>query len=241
MREGRNERTHTTTKHITTLLLRSRVKNHLVTRYKRVIRDTAGLLSSDWLKIIFIFRIWSVARLWLGQRFISLEKKLKNVFESVANMRLICDSCVTYLETHTIHLQPISRFIWDPYVTMFDSWVTHVWPIFNATIFDLFVTYQFPPRIFLYLKFELNFGDLISIFFFPFQTTFLNITSKNYRDMRVLNVYSSYVINNNSSLSINCSAWVVCRSGNNASMSFDIPSELTDKSVYLPVIGDPEL
>ncbi len=45
---------------------------------KRVVGDTTGLLSSNWSKITFIFRIRSVARLWRGQRLISLEKKMKN-------------------------------------------------------------------------------------------------------------------------------------------------------------------
>ncbi len=54
-------------------------RNQLVKRYRTVARDTTGLLSSDWPKISLIFRIQSVARLWRGQRFLSLEKNKRNV------------------------------------------------------------------------------------------------------------------------------------------------------------------
>ncbi len=59
-------------------------RGKLATHHKRVVRDTSRLLSSDWLKITFIFCIWCVARLWRGQRLVSLEK-VRNVFESVTD------------------------------------------------------------------------------------------------------------------------------------------------------------
>ncbi len=62
--------------------------------YKNVTCDTSQkgskeykLLSSDWSKITFIFRMRSVARFCWGQTLVSLEKKMKNfVFERVTNV-----------------------------------------------------------------------------------------------------------------------------------------------------------
>ncbi len=83
----------------------------------RVVRDTSGLPSSDWFRITFIFHNRRVARLWRGQRLVSLEK-VKSVLESVTNMWRICDSYVTHLWR-----------IWNTYETMFDQHVTHLWPM----------------------------------------------------------------------------------------------------------------
>ncbi len=89
-------------------------------RHKRVVRDTVGVFSSDWSKITFVFRKRSVARLWWSQRLVSLEKKMRNVFESIINVWLIRDPFVTYLTpihypsiTHSlIHLRPICNNVW---------------------------------------------------------------------------------------------------------------------------------
>ncbi len=62
--------------------------------HKRMVRDTTGF--------------WSVARLWRGQILVSLEKMRNVVFESVTNVRLVCDSHVIHLwrirHPYTIHL-----------------------------------------------------------------------------------------------------------------------------------------
>ncbi len=79
-------------------------------------KRTTALLSSDRLKITFIFRIRSVARLWRGrQKLASLEKKMRNVvFESVTKVWLICDPFVTHLIPiyPVIHLRPICNNVW---------------------------------------------------------------------------------------------------------------------------------
>ncbi len=96
------------------------------TPHKGSKRDTTGLPSSNWLKITFIFH---------SQGLVSLEKKVRNVFESATNVWLICDPFV-------IHLTPI----YDPSITcpmihlsfiynsVFDSHVTYLWPICNITL-----------------------------------------------------------------------------------------------------------
>ncbi len=87
-----------------------------------------------WSKITFIFRIWSVARLWQDQRFISLEKIRNVVFESVTNVWPICDSFETCIRS----ICYTSRVSSETHVTMFDhitlmydpsvTWpVTHMW------------------------------------------------------------------------------------------------------------------
>lgn len=61
----------------------------------------------------------------------------------------------------------------------------------------------------------------------------MNVTSKNYKEMRIISICTSYVINNSSSYLVNCSAWVVCHSGNKTSTPFDIPASLMDRSISL--------
>ncbi len=84
------------------------------------------LLSSDWSKITFTSRIWSVVELWRGQRLVSLEKKMRNVvFERITNVWSTCDPCVTHMWPIYNASHDSSWSIWDPWVTM--------WPICNST------------------------------------------------------------------------------------------------------------
>ncbi len=79
-------------------------KNQLVTRHKRISRDTTGL-SSNYLKIIFIFSLPKCGKVVTGSK---IGKKMRNViFESATNVWLTCALFVT-------HLRPI-----------YDSPITH--------------------------------------------------------------------------------------------------------------------
>lgn len=51
--------------------------------------------------------------------------------------------------------------------------------------------------------------------------------------MRIINVCSSYVINNCCNLNVRYSAWIICRTGNKISTSLDIPTTLHDKCIPL--------
>ncbi len=96
-------------------------KKQLVTSHKRDVRNTTGLLSSDWSRITFIFRIQSVATLRLGRRLVSDEKWIRNCNRWVTHFWLMCDPFVTYLRptynpsiTHpVIHLRPTCNHVWS--------------------------------------------------------------------------------------------------------------------------------
>ncbi len=112
-------------------------KNQLVTRHKRVVRVTTGLLSSDWSKITFIFRIRSVAGLCRGQRYVSLKKKMRNVlFQKITYVLLVwnlstihCDSP----ETHITMCDPYVAHLWSICNPFYDLWTTHLWFICNLS------------------------------------------------------------------------------------------------------------
>ncbi len=87
-------------------------KNQLVTPHKWATRDTTGLLSSDWSKITFVFRVQSVAWLWRSHRYVYVWRTWEMLYSMawpiynpcVAHLWLIWAICNSSSGSYVTHL-----------------------------------------------------------------------------------------------------------------------------------------